>query len=88
MDRNYVNQFKKIPVYTMGLITFHQFVSGHEKVKDRLLRIMLQMVASEREGMQMDRMLIKHTVSLSCSFLVTLRTSERFCCLEMVPVSS
>ena len=48
----------------MGLIAFREHVSGHEKVKDRLLRIMLDMVKRERDGIQVDKSLLKHTVTM------------------------
>ena len=64
LDRNYVTQYKKVPVYEMGLIAFREQVSGHEKVKDRLLKIMLEMVKRERMGEQIDRILLKHTVNM------------------------
>jgi len=63
MDRNFVSQYKKVPVYEMGLIIFRENVSGHPRVKSRLLTLMLDNIAAERRGEQVDRILLKHTVN-------------------------
>ena len=44
----YVTQFRKTPVYDLGIATFREVVAA--KVKDRLLRAMLSMVRKERAG--------------------------------------
>jgi len=64
MDRNFVNQYKKVPVYETGLIIFREQVSGHARVKDRLLKIMLETIAAERRGEHIDYLLLKHTVTM------------------------
>lgn len=64
MDRNFVSQYKKVPVYEMGLIIFRENVSGHPRVKTRLLTLMLDNIAAERRGEQVDRILLKHTVNM------------------------
>mmetsp|Transcript_41983 Transcript_41983/g.94338 ORF Transcript_41983/g.94338 Transcript_41983/m.94338 type:complete len:789 (+) Transcript_41983:1-2367(+) len=64
MDRNFVSQYKKVPVYEMGLVIFRENVSGHPRVKTRLLTLMLDNIAEERRGAQVDRILLKHTVSM------------------------
>lgn len=64
MDRNFVSQYKKVPVYEMGLILFRENVSGHPRVKTRLLTLMLDNIAAERKGEQVDRLLLKHTVTM------------------------
>lgn len=64
MDRNFVSQYKKVPVFEMGLIIFRENVSGHQRVKSRLLTLMLENVAAERRGEQVDRILLKHTVNM------------------------
>jgi len=63
MDRNFVSQYKKVPVYEMGLIIFRENVSGHIRVRSRLLTLMLDNIAAERRGEQVDRILLKHTVN-------------------------
>eukprot|EP00930_Biecheleria_cincta_P040180 TRINITY_DN27551_c0_g1_i1.p1 TRINITY_DN27551_c0_g1~~TRINITY_DN27551_c0_g1_i1.p1 ORF type:complete len:788 (-),score=181.16 TRINITY_DN27551_c0_g1_i1:93-2456(-) len=64
MDRNFVTQYKKVPVYEMGLIIFREKVSGHQRVKSHLLTLMLDNIAAERKGEQVDRILLKHTVNM------------------------
>lgn len=64
MDRNFVSQYKKVPVYEMGLMIFRENVSGHPRVRSRLLSLMLDNIAAERRGEQVDRILLKHTVNM------------------------
>jgi len=64
MDRNFVSQYKKVPVYEMGLMIFRENVSGHQRVKTRLLTLMLDNIAAERRGEQVDKILLKHTVNM------------------------
>jgi len=64
MDRNFVSQYKKVPVYEMGLIIFRENVSGHPRVRTRLLTLMLDNIAAERRGEQVDRILLKHTLNM------------------------
>mmetsp|Transcript_13328 Transcript_13328/g.25129 ORF Transcript_13328/g.25129 Transcript_13328/m.25129 type:complete len:779 (+) Transcript_13328:73-2409(+) len=64
MDRNFVSQYKKVPVYEMGLMIFRENVSGHARVRTRLLTLMLDNIAAERRGEQVDRILLKHTVNM------------------------
>ncbi len=62
MDRNYVTQCKKTPVYEMGLLAFRDEVS--ERVKDRLLKIMLAQITAERRGEGIDRILFRNIVNM------------------------
>eukprot|EP00398_MALV-I-01_sp_L67-1_P000454 gene454-936_t len=64
MDRNFVNQYKKIPVYDMGLTVFREQVICQAGVRDRLLEIMLKMIADDRAGLPIDKILLKHTVTM------------------------
>eukprot|EP00928_Gymnodinium_smaydae_P013194 TRINITY_DN1481_c0_g3_i1.p1 TRINITY_DN1481_c0_g3~~TRINITY_DN1481_c0_g3_i1.p1 ORF type:complete len:776 (-),score=148.13 TRINITY_DN1481_c0_g3_i1:319-2646(-) len=64
MDRNFVSQYKKVPVYEMGLVIFRENVSGHSRVRTRLLTLMLDNIAAERRGEQVDKILLKHTVNM------------------------
>ena len=64
MDRNFVTQYKKVPVYEMGLMIFREKVSGHSRVKSQLLTLMLDNISAERRGEQVDRILLKHTVNM------------------------
>ncbi|CAD7965133.1 unnamed protein product [Amoebophrya sp. A120] len=62
MDRNYVTQQKKVPVYDVGLVQFRHQITHHEKVKDRLQKIMLDWIKAERNGETIDKLLLRHMV--------------------------
>eukprot|EP00397_Hematodinium_sp_SG-2012_P003195 GEMP01003203.1.p1 GENE.GEMP01003203.1~~GEMP01003203.1.p1 ORF type:complete len:773 (+),score=115.20 GEMP01003203.1:90-2408(+) len=79
MDRNFVNQYKKIPVYEMGLMIFREHVSGHPRVKDRLLTIMLSTISAERGGEHIDFLLLKHTVTMFVDLSVQGKNVYREC---------
>lgn len=64
MDRTYVAQNKKTPVYDLGLIIFRDTVARHEQVKDRLRHILLENIANERSGQLIERMLMRNTLSM------------------------
>ncbi|CAL1133607.1 unnamed protein product [Cladocopium goreaui] len=64
MDRNFVTQYKKVPVYEMGLVIFREKVSGHPRVKSHLLTLLLDNITAERRGEQVDRILLKHTLNM------------------------
>ena len=64
MDRNFVTQYKKVPVYEMGLVIFREKVSGHPRVKSHLLTLLLDNINAERRGEQVDRILLKHTLNM------------------------
>uniref|UniRef100_A0A7S1FCU5 Cullin family profile domain-containing protein n=1 Tax=Noctiluca scintillans TaxID=2966 RepID=A0A7S1FCU5_NOCSC len=79
MDRNFVTQYKKVPVYEMGLIIFRENVSGHPRVRTRLLSLMLENIAAERRGEQVDRILLKHTVNMLVELGVQGKSVYREC---------
>lgn len=58
MDRNYVSP-SKIPVYDMGLLVFRDTVVRHPAVKDRLLRLLLNSIDTERRGELIDKQLVR-----------------------------
>jgi len=64
MDRNFVTQYKKVPVYEMGLVIFREKVSGHPRVKSHLLTLLLDNITAERRGEQVDRILLNHTLNM------------------------
>jgi len=64
MDRTYVTQNKKTPVYELGLQIFRDMVVRHEQVKDRLQTLLLAAVQEERNGQLIDRSLMKSTLSM------------------------
>eukprot|EP00913_Durusdinium_trenchii_P008446 g7931.t1 len=60
MDRNFVTQYKKVPVYEMGLMIFRD----KERMKTHLLTLLLDNISAERRGEQVDRILLKHTTNM------------------------
>eukprot|EP00929_Paragymnodinium_shiwhaense_P119379 TRINITY_DN91272_c0_g1_i1.p1 TRINITY_DN91272_c0_g1~~TRINITY_DN91272_c0_g1_i1.p1 ORF type:complete len:769 (+),score=209.87 TRINITY_DN91272_c0_g1_i1:168-2474(+) len=79
MDRNFVSQYKKVPVYEMGLMIFRENVSGHPRVRTRLLTLMLDNIAASRRGEQVDWILLKHTVNMLVELGVQGRNVYREC---------
>ena len=60
MDRTFVKQTKKVPVYNMGLTKFYHNVARHTNVKERLQMLILSNIARERSGEQIDFVLVKN----------------------------
>eukprot|EP00396_MALV-II-16_sp_LP-1_P000150 gene150-325_t len=63
----------------MGLVAFRESVSGHDRVRDRLLRILLVHVALERQGVQIDRILLRHTIGMLVELGVQNRNTYKEC---------
>jgi len=59
MDRTYVPQNKKMTVYDLGLCAFRDTVARHELVQDRLRKVLLKRVWSERAGCLIDQNCMK-----------------------------
>jgi cullin 3 len=55
LDRTYVEQSKRLPVYALGLELFRDRVARHERIRRRLLQSMLERIGREREGERIDR---------------------------------
>jgi len=68
MDRTYVVQSKsdrkRLPVYDLGLQLFRSAVVHHERVKERLSRIVLGLIRRERDGEVIERELIRSALSM------------------------
>jgi len=64
MDRTYVAQNKKVPVYELGLSLFRDDVVRALRIKERLLGQLLELVRKERDGEMINRRLIKMIVSM------------------------
>ena len=64
MDRTYVLQHKKDPVYKMSLKIFREVVIYHSGVRDRLRSILLENITNERNGLLIDRDLMKITLAM------------------------
>ncbi|CAH0479912.1 unnamed protein product [Peronospora belbahrii] len=59
MDRTYVTQKRKLPVYDHGLYIFRDVIVRHDSVRDRLRTRLLLSIERERHGELIDRDLIK-----------------------------
>jgi len=64
MDRTYVSQQKKIPVYDRGLQIFRDEVCRNARIKDRLLQMLLDMIQRERHGEMIERGLLRTITSM------------------------
>jgi len=64
MDRTYVMQRKKKPVYDLGLQIFLEQIARHADVKDRLRELLLRNIHSERTGEVVDRSQLKNILSM------------------------
>ncbi len=64
MDRNYVKSHKKDDTKTMGHKIFRDTIVNREMIGDRVKQILLDMVASERNGNIIDRDLIRSILTM------------------------
>lgn len=65
MDRTYVPQNRRRPVYELGLHLFRTTVWEHPRVQPRVTQLLLDAVASERAGLLTDdRTLLKQNISM------------------------
>ena len=71
MDRTFVKQTKKDPVYHMGLKCFLKNVGRHREVRDRLQKILLTNIAKERDGEQIDFVLLKNILYMLVTLGIT-----------------
>jgi cullin 3 len=64
MDRTYVAQKKKKPVYELALGIFRRKIFEHPNVRDRLPNILLRNVENERQGQLIERSLMKNVLGM------------------------
>ena len=65
MDRTYVQQQRRRPVYPLGLHLFRITVWEHPRVQSRVTQLLLDAIASERAGLLTDdRSLLKANISM------------------------
>ncbi|RLN72917.1 hypothetical protein BBJ28_00016468 [Nothophytophthora sp. Chile5] len=64
MDRTYVTQKRKVPVYDSGLYIFRDVIVRHASVRDRLRARLLQSIERERHGELVDRDLLKSVLRM------------------------
>lgn len=66
MDRNYVPQNKKTPVYELGIRIFGQEVF-HQSALDRIQRLIMEIIRKDREGEAVaDKFLLKNLSQMMC----------------------
>lgn len=68
MDRTYVAQQQKTPVYTLGLELWRDNVVRNAHIQQRLLAILLDLVLKERSGEVIDRGLFR-SITQVCMFV-------------------
>ncbi|KAG1678291.1 hypothetical protein FOA52_013912 [Chlamydomonas sp. UWO 241] len=64
MDRTYVSQNQKTPVYPLGLELWRDHVVRNPHIRERMLSILLDLVHKERTGEMVDRSLIQSTTQM------------------------
>lgn len=64
MDRTYVSQHKKMPIYKLSLQIFRDVIIYHVNIRERLRSILLENVLNERNGYLIDRDLMKTTLAM------------------------
>jgi cullin 3 len=64
MDRTYVTQHKKVPVYNMSLQVFREVIAYHTEVRERMRAILLGNIAQERAGFIIDRDIMKEILAM------------------------
>ncbi len=65
MDRTYVAQQHKTPVFQLGLDLWRDHVVHNKHIKERLLVILADLIHRERTGEIIDRSLIRSTTQVS-----------------------
>lgn len=59
MDRTYVNQKRKHPIYDSGLYIFRDTIARNPAIRERLRSLLLRNIELERNGELVDRSLLK-----------------------------
>ncbi|XP_024388524.1 cullin-3A [Physcomitrium patens] len=64
MDRTFVNNFNKTPVHELGLNLWRDHIVRSPKIRDRLLRTLLDLVHRERTGEVINRGLMRNITKM------------------------
>ncbi|EFJ43865.1 hypothetical protein VOLCADRAFT_83034 [Volvox carteri f. nagariensis] len=64
MDRTFVVQQQKTPVFALGLELWRDVVVRNRKISERLLSILMQLITKERQGEVIERGLIKSVTQM------------------------
>ena len=65
MDRTYVNQHRKTPVFQLGLDLWYEVVIRRPVISDRLRGLVLDMIHRERVGELVEKSLIRSMTKAS-----------------------
>jgi len=76
MDRTYVKQNSKKPVYEMGLAIFCQNCTRAPRVKVRLRELLLDLIKKERDGEKIDRDLVRSVTQMLVDMGKTVFTED------------
>lgn len=68
VDRTYVIQHRKHPVYNMAVLTFREIIFYNTEIRDRVRTTLLSYIESERKGCLIDRGLMKEILSMLGDF--------------------
>lgn len=78
MDRTYVPQSRKAPIYEQGTILFRTVVARNPDIKGRMLRLLLNAIEDGRRGRQIDNQLLRSVLGM----LIDLGVSSTICYVE------
>jgi len=78
MDRTYVPQSRKAPIYEQGTILFRTVVARNPDIKGRMLRLLLTAIEDGRRGRQIDNQLLRSVLGM----LIDLGVSSTICYVE------
>lgn len=74
MDRVYVVHNNVSTVYDLGLMLFRENVARHQKIKPRLLNVLLSLIRKERTGEVINRAIIKNITQMLVDLGINSRT--------------
>ena len=78
MDRTYVPQSRKAPIYEQGTILFRTVVARNPDIKGRSMRLVLSAIEDGRRGRQVDNQVLRSVLAM----LIDLGISSTTCYVE------
>ena len=64
LERNYILQHKRLPIYDMGLALFRDTIVGNGIIRSRFGAELLRLVSQEREGLLIERDTLKSVLTM------------------------
>lgn len=64
MDRTYVTQHKRKPIYNLSLEIFRDYVIYQSEIRNRVRTILLNKISQEREGLLIERDIMKNVLAM------------------------